>query len=211
MNARVGVGFGVGVKICGVTRAEDALAAVRLGANAIGFNFYPRSRRYLSPSAAAEIVSQLPPEVTAVGVFVDASAEEIASAARTSGISSVQLHGAEEPSLLSLLDKPVIKALPATVEVASQMRRFAADAFLIDAPVGGSGKTFDWSLAQGVPRTKPLYLAGGLDPSNVAAAIRTVRPDFVDVASGVEDAPGIKNHERMAQFIRAAKELRDVR
>lgn len=201
----------VGVKICGVTCVEDALAAVRFGADAIGFNFYPRSRRYLSPAAAAGIVAQLPAGVTAVGVFVDASAEQICEAVQTSGIGCVQLHGAEEPSLLSGLNRPVIKALPATEEVAVAMGRFAADAFLLDAPVGGSGRTFDWSLAQNVPRTKPLYLAGGLDPSNVAAAIRAVRPDFVDVASGVEDAPGIKNHERMAQFIRAAKETRDER
>lgn len=195
-----------GVKICGITRREDALAAAALGVEALGFNFSARSRRYLPPAAAGRIIRALPPSVIAVGVFVDASTEEIHRAVEDSGVAVVQLHGDEPPEEVDAVRPPVIKALRASPTVGAQMRRYRASAFLLDGASGGSGVRFDWALVEGLPRDRPLYLAGGLDPDNVGDAVRRVRPDFVDVATGVEDGPGLKSAERMARFIRAARE-----
>ncbi len=199
------------VKICGVTRLEDALLAARLGADALGFNFWPGSKRFLAPAAARAMVERLPPFVTPVGVFVNQPEEEILRAAGESGVRVVQLHGDEPPGLCARLPFPVVKAVRvATPLPLDALRAYPVAAFLLDAPssgYGGSGVTFDWSLAEGVARLAPIILAGGLTPENVAAAARRVRPYAVDVASGVESAPGLKDAARMARFIAAAREV----
>jgi phosphoribosylanthranilate isomerase len=202
----------VRVKICGITRAEDALAALRLGADALGFNFWPGSRRYLSPAAAREIVARLPPFATTVGVFVNQPEEEIRAIASASGVQVLQLHGDEPPDLCARLPWPVVKAIPVDqVRALSRLLSYEVAAFLLDTPsrgYGGTGVPFDWSLAEGVSDVAPVILAGGLDPDNVADAIRAVRPYAVDVASGVESEPGVKSASKMARFISRAKETR---
>jgi phosphoribosylanthranilate isomerase len=200
----------VRVKICGVTRLEDALCAARLGADALGFNFWPRSRRHVSPAAAAEIVRSLPPGVATFGVFVDPTRDELLAAVERSGVGVVQLHGDEPPQLCVGLPVPVVKAIRvADAHALAQLASYEARAFLLDAPspgYGGSGSTFDWSLAAEVARELPVLLAGGLRPENVAEAVRTVRPLAVDVASGVEASPGVKDPALVQAFVRAAKE-----
>jgi len=201
------------VKICGITRLEDALAAVRLGADALGFNFWPGSRRHLAPSAAREIIRALPPFVTAVGVFVDPTREEAVSAAAISGVQVLQLHGDEPPELCAHLPLPVLKGIRVSGPAALALlgRYVGVAGFLLDAATpeyGGSGQTFDWSLVAGAAERVTVVLAGGLTPANVAEAVRSVRPYAVDVASGVESAPGVKDHDLMSRFVRAAKEQR---
>ncbi len=201
---------GLKVKICGITRLEDALAAVRLGVDALGFNFWPRSKRYLPPAAARDIVRRLPPLVTAVGVFVDPSRDEVLRAVDASGVGVAQLHGDESPELCLSLPLPVLKAIR-VVDAGSlvQLASYDVRGFLLDTPgpgYGGSGRTFDWSLVAEVARELPIVLAGGLTPENVGEAVRVVHPWAVDVASGVESAPGVKDEDRMRRFIDAAKE-----
>lgn len=197
------------VKICGVTRLEDALAAVRLGADALGFNFWPRSKRFVTPAAAREIVRRLPPFVTAVGLFVDPSRDEVLRAVDAAGVGMAQLHGDEPPDLCLSLPVPVLKAIRVTdANSLAQLASYEVRGFVLDAPsdaYGGSGTTFDWSLAAAVAREMPVVLAGGLTPENVAEAVRTVRPWAVDVASGVESAPGRKDEVLMRRFIDAAR------
>jgi len=199
----------VKVKICGITRVEDALAAVRLGADALGFNFWPRSKRYLPPSDARAIVRRLPPFVTAVGVFVDPSREEVLRAAEASGIAVAQLHGDEPPELCAALPLPVLKGIRLDgAHAIARLASYEVMGFLLDAPTpgyGGSGTTCDWPLAAEVARELPIVLAGGLTPENVAEAVRAVRPWAVDVASGVESAPGVKDEARMRLFVARAK------
>jgi phosphoribosylanthranilate isomerase len=200
----------VRVKICGVTRLEDALLAARLGADALGFNFWPRSKRYVSPAAAGEIVRTLPPGVVSFGVFVNPRRDEVLAALDASGVGMVQLHGDEPPALCVSLPVPVVKAIRVSDgHSLAQLASYEVAAFLLDAPsaeFGGSGRTFDWSLAVEVARELPVLLAGGLDPENVAEAVRTVRPIGVDVASGVEASPGVKDAAKLELFIRRAKE-----
>ncbi len=200
----------VRVKICGITRAEDALAAVRLGADAVGFNFWPGSRRYLTPAAARAIASRLPPFVTTVGVFVNQPEAEVLGIAEEAGLQVLQLHGDEPPDLCARLPLPVVKAIHVdAVKTLSKLLSYEVSAFLLDTPSrghGGTGQPFDWSLAEGVSEVAPVILAGGLDPENVAEAIRTVRPYAVDVASGVESSPGVKDVAKMARFIARVRE-----
>jgi phosphoribosylanthranilate isomerase len=200
----------VRVKICGVTRLEDALAAARLGADALGFNFWPRSKRFVTPAAAGEIVRCLPPGVATFGVFVDPTRDEALAAIAASGVGAVQLHGDEPPELCVSLPVPVVKAIRlADAHALAQLASYEVRAFLVDSDspgYGGSGNTCDWSLAAEVARELPVLLAGGLAPENVAEAVRVVRPLGVDVASGVEAAPGVKDAARMELFIRRAKE-----
>lgn len=199
------------VKICGLTRLSDALEAVRLGADALGFNFWPGSKRFIAPAAARAIIRALPPLVTTVGVFVDPTRDEARSAAAVSGVQVLQLHGDEPPELCAQLALPVLKGLRVSgPETLALLDRYAGvSGFLLDAAspgYGGSGLTFDWSLAAGAARRATVVLAGGLTPANVAEAVRAVRPYAVDVASGVESAPGVKDPELVSRFIRAAKE-----
>jgi phosphoribosylanthranilate isomerase len=201
---------GVRVKICGVTRLEDALAAVRLGADALGFNFWPGSKRYLAPAAARAIVRALPPFVAAVGVLVDPTRDEALRAAEASGVGVLQLHGDETPELCAALPLPVVKAIRVDgARALAALASYEVSAFLLDAPgpgYGGTGRTFDWALAHEAAAAARVILAGGLGPDNVAEAVATVRPYGVDVASGVERAAGVKDEELVARFIRAAKE-----
>ena len=202
----------VRIKICGVTRLEDALAAARLGADALGFNFWPGSKRHLDAATARRIISRLPPFVTPVGVFVNQSEGEMRAIAGETGIQVFQLHGDEPPELCARLPLPVVKAIPVDqVRTLSRLLSYEVQAFLLDTPsrgYGGSGEPFDWSLAEGVSDVAPVVLAGGLTPENVGAAIRAVRPWAVDVASGVESSPGVKNPGRMARFVSAVREVR---
>jgi len=200
----------VRVKVCGITRLEDALAAAELGADALGFNLWPPSKRAISPDAAREIVDRLPPFVTAVGVFVNQEPTEVLHLAAMARVTVVQLHGDEEPRDCAGHVMPVIKAfrVAGPEDLAPIPRYHRAAAVLLDSRsegFGGSGRAFDWELARRVAG-KPLILAGGLDADNVAEAVRAVRPWAVDVASGVESAPGVKDHQKLARFIRAAKE-----
>jgi phosphoribosylanthranilate isomerase len=197
------------VKICGVTRKVDAEAAVRLGADAIGFNFWPRSKRYLPPAAARAIVAALPPEVTSFGVFVDPTRDELLGALDVSRVRVAQLHGDEPPALCLDLPVPVVKAVRVTDSHSlAALASYEVSAFLLDsasAGYGGSGAAFDWKIAAEAALAVPVWLAGGLTPENVAEAVRTVRPLGVDVASGVEASPGVKDEEKMKRFIAAAK------
>jgi len=201
------------IKICGMTSAEDALAAAALGADAVGFVFAPSPRR-IEPSEAREIVRALPPFVTTVAVFVDASAGEIAEAMEASGCRVVQLHGSEPPVLIEQLRWPAIKALRVREarDVEAIPAYSAAAAILLDAYVegrpGGTGATFEWALAAEARRFgRPIILAGGLNAENVAAAIAQVRPFGVDVSSGVEARPGKKDHDLMARFVEAVRRV----
>jgi len=204
----------VRVKICGITTLDDALVAAAAGADALGFNFWPQSSRYLEPQRAADIITHLPPLVTPVGVFVNARPEEVERAARRAGLAAVQLHGDEGPEDVKALAADgltVLKAVRVGPRFRPQvLRRYnGARAFLLDAEVkgarGGTGKTFDWKQARAARRYGRIILAGGLNPDNVAEAIAAAQPYGVDVCTGVENKPGVKDHERVREFIRRAK------
>jgi phosphoribosylanthranilate isomerase len=200
------------VKICGITRVEDALAAAQAGAHAVGLVFHPASPRCLEPEAAARIVRELPPFVTAVALFVDAEAEAVRSVLRAVPVHLLQFHGAEPPEYCTAFGRPYLKAVRVRpgVDLLQYAARHAAakglllDAFTDGAP-GGTGQSFDWSL---IPARLPLpiVLAGGLTPDNVGEAVRRVRPWAVDVSSGVEREKGIKDAAKIAAFIRGARD-----
>jgi phosphoribosylanthranilate isomerase len=199
------------VKICGITRLEDAEAAVALGAGALGFVFWPKSPRYVDPERARAIVAALPPFVTTVGVFVDQAPRLVNGVAARVGLGAVQLHGDEPIGMLDEIDRPVVKAFA----MRASTQGADADAWprrvrlLIDAhdpdQRGGTGRTVDWNEAAAIASRRPVLLAGGLKPDNVAAAIRTVRPFGIDISSGVESAPGIKDHARLRELFEAVQ------
>jgi phosphoribosylanthranilate isomerase len=198
------------VKICGVTSVQDLELCVDAGADAIGFNFYARSPRRVDLEAAKRLVQALAGRALAVGVFVDASFDQIEVVKARTGIGCVQLHGAEPPELLARLLPHAYKAI--RVRDASSLaeaRRVGGEHILLDAYVpgqpGGTGARFDWELAAELAAERQVTLAGGLEPANVAAAVARVRPYCVDVASGVEVAPGRKDAAKVREFIRAAK------
>ena len=200
-------------KICGITRAEDALLAAELGAAALGFNFYLESPRAIAPAAAAAIIRALPPFVVPVGIFADeADGDRILAIAEQAGVRVLQIHGPHLPDLDKLGERyPLILAVSvgADFQVAS-LGDIKASAYLLDAfdPQfrGGTGKTFDWSVAREAARFGPILVAGGLKPENVAAAIRASKPYGVDVASGAESSPGIKDAAKMRAFFAAVAE-----
>ncbi len=196
------------VKICGITRAEDAEAAVAYGAMAIGFIFWPKSRRYVEPAQAQEIVRTLPPFVTPVGVFVNESVDAMNAIAARVGLGAVQLHGEETPELLAGIDRPVVKAV-GRIDNDTATRWPSRVHLLVDADDqvqrGGTGMKADWAAAAVLARQRPIVLAGGITPQNVAAAVTTVRPFGIDVSSGVEDAPGIKNPEKLRALFEALR------
>ncbi len=201
------------VKICGITRLEDARLAVELGASALGFNFYPPSPRYIAPAEARRIIRQLPPFVSAVGVFADETdSGRVAAVAREAGVAAVQLHGPKYPPLDGALENyPLIWAVAVGEDFKlAELRKLTAGAFLLDTfdpgLAGGTGKTFDWTLAREAKQYGPVILAGGLTPDNVREAVEKVRPFGVDVASGVESAPGKKDPERLRAFFAAVEE-----
>ncbi|MEW6353315.1 MAG: phosphoribosylanthranilate isomerase [Pseudomonadota bacterium] len=197
------------VKICGITRREDALAAARLGADAIGLVFYPRSPRAVTPTQAAAIVQELPAFVTVVGLFVNAAPAEVRAVLEQVRIDMLQFHGEESAAQCRVYRRPYLKAVAmrADVDLRACARDYADSAALLldthqPGVPGGTGQAFDWSR---VPENldKPIILAGGLNADNVAAAIRQVRPYAVDVSGGVESAKGVKDHEKIAAFVRS--------
>lgn len=198
----------VRVKICGITRLEDALLAASLGADALGFNLWPGSKRHVDADAARAIVDRLPPLVTAVGVFVDQPPTTVMALAAAAGVQVVQLHGDESWEDVNGYPIPALKALRlAGPESLADLHRYRVRGFLLDAPspgYGGSGARCDWALARQVAAQVPVLLAGGLTPENVAEAVRTVRPWAVDVASGVESAPGVKDPDKLRRFLERA-------
>jgi phosphoribosylanthranilate isomerase len=203
------------VKICGITRPSDARFAVEHGADALGFVFWPRSPRWIDPDLAASIIDSLPAHVTAVGVFVNDSVEAIRRVVAKTQVGIVQLHGDETPSYAMSVGRPVLRAV--TVDDAeAAARAWPPDTtLLMDAvdPVrrGGTGVTVDWPRAAAVARTRRIVLAGGLTPENVADAVRAVQPYGVDVSSGVEDSPGLKNEDKVKRFLEGARGARGRR
>jgi phosphoribosylanthranilate isomerase len=206
------------VKICGITNLEDARIAVEGGADFLGFIFYPKSPRYVTPKQVREIVTQLRsqspiPNPHLVGVFVDQRPEIIAQTLDFCGLDYAQLHGAEPPEAVTTLMERglgVIKAFRVRDEAALvEIERYRATAYLLDAYVpgqpGGTGHTFDWTLAVQAKGYGPVILAGGLTPDNVAGAVHTIQPWGVDVSSGVEAAPGCKDPHKVRRFIAIAK------
>jgi len=198
----------VRVKICGITRLEDALLAASFGADALGFNLWPGSKRHVDPDAARAIVDRLPPFVTPVGVFVDQPPTTVLALAAQAGVQVVQLHGDESWEDVNGYPIPAVKAVRlAGPESLRDLHRYRVRGLLLDAPsqgFGGSGTTCDWGLARQVAERFPVVLAGGLTPENVGEAIRAVRPWAVDVASGVESAPGVKDPDKLRRFIESA-------
>ena len=198
------------IKICGITNIDDALAAVTSGADALGFNFYRPSPRYVTPQTAREIIAKLPMSVLTVGVFVNEdSPKSVLNIANEAGITALQLHGDESPDYCRELarDRYVIKSLAVANDFDLQtVADYEVEAIMLDtkhfALRGGTGQVFDWSIAREVNSVVPkLFLAGGLSPDNIEEAISTVRPYAVDACSALEDTPGTKNHERMRAFI----------
>ena len=202
------------VKICGLTRVEDAAAAVAAGADALGFNFWKRSPRFIDPARAARIVENIPSSVLTVGVFVDEEPERLLAIAEQTGVMALQLHGSETPEYVDRLGAYLkIKALKVNDDFQPEvLQRYpSASIFLLDGyvvgMVGGTGRTFDWSLAIKAKEYGKIMLAGGLTHENVAAAVRRVEPWGVDVASGVESEPGKKDPRLIREFVRAARSV----
>lgn len=196
------------IKVCGITTLDDALVSVDAGADALGFNFFPKSPRYLAPEAAAEIVAALPATVRTVGVFVNESPERVAAIAALVGLATVQLHGDEDPAHYSgnallwralRVDGPFRPA---------EIPAWPVEALLLDGPAGtlygGAGIPFDWTAARGLPYR--IVIAGGLDATNVAQAIQLAHPWGVDACSRLESGPGIKDHGRIRAFVKAVRE-----
>lgn len=194
----------VKLKVCGITSLTDALAAVSCGAEYLGFNFYPKSPRYIAPAAARALVEQLPSGVVSIGVFVNAaSPETVLDLMRQSGVQLAQLHGDEDAAYCAAVGaERVIKALRVSDDFDVHcVKQYPAAAILLDAYdkklYGGTGKTANWSLAREAARLTKIFLAGGLSPDNIAEAIRAVEPFAVDVNSGVESAPGVKDAKKL--------------
>ncbi len=201
------------IKICGITREQDLLAAVAAGADALGFVFYDKSPRNISEQRAAELMRAVPPFVTSVGLFVDPTAEMVREVLAQVPLDVLQFHGDESPQFCAQFGRPYLKAIrvrPGVDLVECAARYAAAQGLLLDAYVqgvqGGTGKSFDWGL---IPRdlSLPVILSGGLHAGNVAQAVRTVRPHAVDVSSGVEAEKGIKDAAKVAAFIKEVKSV----
>lgn len=194
------------VKICGITSEADALLAVAMGANAVGFVFAP-SPRQIAPQIAADIVKRLPPEVMSVGVFRDWAPQRVSDVANGAGLKAVQLHGHEPPEVTEWLKTRipfVIQAFAAGDARVSRAAEYGASAILLDAPNPGSGEVFDWSLAAEAPSGQRIIIAGGLTAANVGPAIAQTHCWGVDVASGVEKSPGQKDPIKLRDFVKAA-------
>jgi phosphoribosylanthranilate isomerase len=200
------------VKVCGITRPEDAMEAVRCGAGALGFVFWPKSPRFVDPYRARAIVRSLPPFIATVGVFVNQPAEYVNGVASLVGLSAVQLHGDEAPAFAADIRRPVIKAIAIGGANDGAVADGWADrvTLLLDADDpekrGGTGQTIDWTRAAALAASRRVILSGGLTPDNVVDAIRTVRPFGIDVSSGVESSPGVKDHGRLKALFEALTE-----
>lgn len=200
----------VKIKICGITNIEDALLAVDLGADALGFIFYKESKRYIRPERAHEIISKLPPFVTTVGVFVNQQLDEIRSIKEVVGFDVFQLHGDESPDFCKKLGRGVIKTIRVNEYINSkEIESYPVQTILFDTystkGYGGTGESFRWEILKGLNTSKRIILSGGLSAENVSHAIRTAKLYGVDVSSGVEDYPGKKNPEKLKKFIEATR------
>ena len=201
-------------KICGITNRDDALNAIALDVDAVGFIFYEHSPRYISPEKVEEFILDIPPFINTVGVFVNASAETIKETAERCRLSTIQLHGSEPPEFCTQFTIPVLKAIPVRdetdIEIIPQYKG-CVSGVLLDTKVenvhGGTGKTFDWGLAIAAKEyDTPLILSGGINSQNVSKAIKMVNPYGVDICSGVEKEPGIKDYNKMQQLIELINE-----
>jgi phosphoribosylanthranilate isomerase len=195
------------LKVCGITRLTDALHAVNQGATALGFVFWPKSPRYVTAEQAAAIIAELPPTLMTIGVFVNEPVDGIKATVQRAGLTTVQLHGDEPPAYADALPWPLLRSLAlADVPLTAWPPETTV---LLDAadPLtrGGTGRTIDWDAAAEVARQRKVILAGGLTPENVATAIATVRPFGVDVSSGVEEAPGVKDFDKVTRFLANAR------
>ncbi len=202
----------VRVKVCGMTSLEDTMLAVRAGADAVGFIFYEKSPRAVKQKLVKEIIAALPPFVETVGVFVNEEFDKVNKIAEACGLHSVQLHGDESPAYCKKMHRHVIKAIRVKDEDSLKpLSKYSVTAFLLDTysegEQGGTGKTFDWNLVHRAKKSGPVILAGGLGPNNVRSAIERVRPYAVDVCSGVEKSPGVKNPEKVNAFIQSVKKF----
>lgn len=200
------------VKICGITNLDDALAGVEAGADALGFNFYKPSPRYITPQQARAIIEHLPESLLTVGVFVNEESEDVRKIAKEAGLRALQLHGDESPQYCrEFADFYVIKTFAVSDTFDIQAAHvYKVEAIMLDTKHnnlrGGTGRVFDWSVAQKAALTIPkLFLAGGLSPENIKNAVEIVRPFAVDACSALEDRPGKKNHERMRVFINTVR------
>jgi len=198
------------VKICGITNFKDAVKSLDCGADALGFIFYEKSKRYIKPSDAGKIIKELPPFVTKVAVFVDSSYRQINKIINELSINLIQLHGNEAPEFCAKFRHPVIKALRIKDSIDKQeVDSFPTQAILFDthseSEYGGTGISFNWKLLKKLKIDKKIILSGGLNPDNIDEAIRTVKPYAVDVSSGVEKSYGIKDHQKIKKFIEAVE------
>ena len=196
------------VKICGITCVEDALLATALGADGVGFVFAPSGRKVAAP-AVEDIVRQLPHEMMTVGVFRDQGREQVVKTVNGIGLRAAQLHGHESPEDCRWVAERVpvtIRAVPAGSSDLERFDEFGADILLLDSQEPGSGQVFDWTLASEIPSNRRVVLAGGLDPGNVGRAIQLLDPFGVDVSTGVEREPGLKDPRLMRAFIEAARD-----
>jgi len=197
------------VKICGITNEEDALLAVAMGADAVGFVFAP-SPRQIAPTVARDIARRLPPEVLTVGVFRDETPQRVVEIVHTAGLKAAQLHGHEAPGEAAFVRKRVgfvIQAFTAGDRMLERVDDYHVDVVMIDSALPGSGKVFDWTLAETLPLDRKVILAGGLTPDNVTEAIERIHPWGVDVSTGVEAAPGRKDAIKVMRFVNAAREF----
>lgn len=205
----------VKVKVCGMTSLKDALNAVEGGADAVGFIFYKKSPRSVTMKTVREIVLELPPFVDTVGVFVDETAEQINKIADYCNLDIIQLHGDESPTYCKKIRRKVIKAFRIKdMQSVKKISNFQVSGFLLDTFSenlhGGTGKVFDWNLALPAKKFGPVIMAGGLTPNNVQQAVRQIRPYGVDVCSGVESEPGIKDHKKVRAFLKNANAGRKI-
>lgn len=194
------------VKICGITNLDDAIMAIKSGADGLGFVFAPSKRR-IQPEVAREIIKYLPPFITTFGVFMDQTVKSLEEMVVRAGVDVVQLHGSETPEDCHQITKRVIKRIPVTFKdtrdtLINQMKLFRVSAFLLD-PGAGDGQGFNWEKGRNIPF--PLIVAGGLRPDNVQKAVKIIKPYGVDVSSGVEKTPGRKDPDKVKRFIEEAK------
>ena len=200
------------VKICGTTSLNDALLAIESGADAVGFIFYKESPRNISQKDVKDIVVQLPPFIETVGVFVNETSDKVNRIAEQCRLTAVQLHGDESPAFCRRIKRRVIKAVRVKdAESLKGMSGYDVSGYLLDAfneeSRGGTGKIFDWNLALRAKKQGPVIIAGGLNPFNVYTAIHRVKPYGVDVCSGVEKSPGVKDSEKVGEFIKAVRKF----
>ena len=205
----------VKVKICGMTNLKDVKVAVDSGVDAVGFIFYKKSPRSVTMQAVRKIVLELPPFVDSVGVFVNETAEQINKIADRCNLDRVQLHGNESPTFCKKIRRRVIKAIRVKdIQSLKKLSDYPVSSFLLDTfsedQYGGTGKVFDWNLAYPAKKYGPIILAGGLTPINVHQAIQRIQPYGVDVCSGVESQPGIKDHKKMKAFLKNVKAERKI-